>query len=67
MITEAHRAKHKRHYKRWLRKHPEYVIKSLKRWVSREKDPTKKAEAEYLLKTHLERYQKLTGKVASND
>ena len=54
--TEAHKEKHKR----WLRKHPEYKLKRLKGWVGKEKDPTKKELAEYLLKKHLEKYKDLT-------
>ncbi len=51
--TQAQRER----YKRWLRKHPEVVIKRLERWVKNEKDPIKLAKAKELLKEHLTKYR----------
>jgi len=49
--TQAQREKHKR----YLRKHPEYAIFRLRKWISVEKDPAKLALAKVLLKMWLKR------------
>lgn len=49
MRTQAQRDKHKR----WLRKHPDYVLARLKKWVEKEKDPKEKERAEKILERFL--------------
>jgi len=48
--TLAQKEKHKR----YLRKHPEYAIFRLRKWIGAEKDPAKLAKAKGLLKQWLE-------------
>lgn len=43
----------KKRHMRWLKKHPDYVIKRLKNWISKEKDPIELAKAKDILKRHL--------------
>ena len=50
--TEAQREKNKR----WLRKHPDYDIKRLKKWISKEKNPIELEKAKKILEKHLTRY-----------
>lgn len=61
--TQARKEKNKRHHKRWLKKHPEVVIKSLEKWVSREKDPIRLELAKKRLEEHrraLDKHRPLT-------
>jgi len=51
----ANKAKIKRCHKRWLKKHPEYQIFQLRRWIGKEKDPEKLALAKMHLKRFLDR------------
>lgn len=46
--TEAQREKKKR----WLRKHPEIVIRQLEKWISKEKDPEQLKRAKGILERH---------------
>jgi len=41
--------------KRWRRKHPEFVIFHLRKWISKEKNPAKLAKAKEFLKMWLAR------------
>lgn len=54
MKTQAYKEKEKRHHKRWLKKHPEFVLKRLKIWVEREKNPQELERAKAILKRHQE-------------
>lgn len=47
--TKAQKERHKR----WFKKHPEYVIKRLKKWIDKEKNPIELARAKEILKRHL--------------
>jgi len=42
--------------KRWLRRRPDYVIKRLKRWVEKEKEPTELRKAKAILKRYLDKF-----------
>lgn len=53
MTTLEYKEGRKRRYKRWLKKHPERVIRQLKKWVEREKDPQKLKIAKAILEEHL--------------
>ncbi len=54
--TKAWKEKHKR----WRRKHPEFVIFHLHKWIDKEKDPAKLKLAKELLKMWLKR---INGKI----
>jgi len=43
----------KKRHKRYLKRHPEKVIKSLDRWISKEKDPVKLEKAKKILENFL--------------
>ena len=58
--SQAYKAKRKRHHKRWLKKHPEYVIKRIKKWV--ENHPEDK-EAWKQLEIHQKKYPHLFSKI----
>jgi len=51
----SNKAKTKRHHKRWLKKHPEYQIFRLRRWIGKEKDPRELVIAKIHLKRFLDR------------
>jgi len=54
--SPAWKAGKKRKHKRWLKKHPEKIIASLKRWV---KECPDSQEAKKQLKIHREEYPHL--------
>jgi tRNA-dihydrouridine synthase len=47
--TKAQKERHKR----WLKKHPEKVIKHLEKWISKEKNPIELARAKRILENYL--------------
>jgi elongation factor P--beta-lysine ligase len=43
-------------HKRWLQKNPEYVVKRLKRWIDKEKNPVELKRAKFILKKYLDKF-----------
>lgn len=58
MKTEAQRERKKR----WLAKHPEYTLKRLEKWYSRETNSKEKKNAERLVKKYQEKVKALDKK-----
>jgi len=50
--TQKQRKAQRKRHKKYLRKHPDKIIKSLKEWISREKNPEQLERAKGILKRH---------------